>query len=335
MRGKRPAFVCVLLLAAGCDMGGGKPDDTHGPNLHAIATFPANGDGTECGANAPDDCGVPLGTPIEIRFDRFLLPKTVSLGSVRVYSGTPANSIYLGVTYDVVERVVTMRPAFGYRLFPGILYQVELLQPPKDEGAGFQAFDGAPLVQEGSVPLRFSFRTARLPMEAPPKAPEPTCTEALDLFERAGCTACHAEDGEAPMGLRLDSGDALRATAIGHPSREVEGPDVGRVLVDPARFGLGQSRIEPGSPSRSYLMYKLLLQPENFGEGCESAHSVPVPDGTCLAASDAERERIADWFVRLDPMPLRGALPRGLSDLRLLAGFIQAGADTRSCDRPE
>jgi hypothetical protein len=337
MHPERPILAIALLLVAGCDVGGEPRDVANEPDLHAIATYPANGDGTECGVDAPDDCGVPPGTPIEIRFDRFLLPKTASLASIRAYSSGEAQSLYLMPTYDVVERVVTFRPAYGYRFLPGLLYQVVLFQPRKDDGAGFRAFDGAPLAQEGSVPLRFSFRMSRIPgvAEAPPPEREPTCAEALELFERGGCTACHASGRDAPLGLRLDSGSALQETAVGQPSREVEGPDVTRVLVDPARFGLGQSRIEPGSPSRSYLMYKLLVRPENFGTGdaaCKTTHLVALPDGTCLAPTAAERARAAEWFVRLDPMPLHGALPGGVSDLRLLSDFIRAGADTGACE---
>lgn len=331
MRGRRRAFASALLLTAGCDIGEEPVSGAMGPDLHVVATFPANGAGTECGSDAPDDCGVPLGSPIEIRFDRFLLPKTASLQSIRAYSSGPAQSMYLTPLYDVVERVVTFRPAFGWRFVPGLLYTVELFQPRVNDGAGFRAFDGAPLVKEGSAPLRFSFRMARRSASEPEPAREPTCADALDVFRRGGCPACHGDDG-APMGLRLDSGDAIASTAVGRPSQEVEGPDVARVLVDAERFGLGQSRIEPGSPSRSYLMYKLLVSEENYAGACETSHLVSLPDGTCLAPSEAERRRLADWFVRLDPMPLGGALPAGVADLRLIADYIRAGADTRACE---
>jgi hypothetical protein len=137
------------------------------------------------------------------------------------------------------------------------------------------------------------------------------------------------------MALRLDSGASLRETAISRASREAEGPRAGATIVDPARFGVGMPIIDPGSPSSSYLVYKLITKPENFGSGdaaCATAHLVPLPAGTCLPASAAERAQLQDWFVRFDPMPPSGDALAGVRDLRTLSDFIRSGASTLGCE---
>jgi hypothetical protein len=137
------------------------------------------------------------------------------------------------------------------------------------------------------------------------------------------------------MALRLDSGASLRQTAISRVSREVEGPRAGVPIVDPARFGVGMPIIDPGSPSSSYLVYKLVSKVENFGSGnaeCATAHLVPLPEGTCLPAAAAERARLQDWFVQLDPMPPGGDALAGVRDLRTLSDFIRSGASTLDCE---
>jgi hypothetical protein len=273
--------------------------------------------------------------PIEVRFDRYLLPKTAVRQSILVYSGDRGNSVLLEPTYDVLERVVTYRPGFGARLTPGIVYEVALTLPDEDpNGYGFRAFDGAPLVR-GDVPLHFSFRTARSAPPAPADAPLPGCADALAVLSATGCGSlgCHTSDGHGPMGLALDSASALRDTAIRRVAHETDsGPYTGRPLVDPPRFGLDMSIIDPGSSETSYLVYKLLVNPENFGGRCETRHAVELPPGTCPLASDAERARLHDAFVALDPMPPGGAgIAQRLDGLRTLLGFIDAGATTAGC----
>src|SRR5581483_5969906 len=126
-----------------------------GPPLHVVAVFPPPGAGEACPPASPDDCGVPINSPIEVRFDRFLLPNSVSRAAVSIFSGTIDNGLFLAPAYDVLERVVTLTP-YG-RLLPGVVYEVELTLPDTDpNGFGFRAFDGAPL-EKGGVPLKWTF----------------------------------------------------------------------------------------------------------------------------------------------------------------------------------
>jgi hypothetical protein len=294
--------------------------------VHVVAAFPAAGAGEDCPVNAPDDCGVPLGTPIELRFDRYLLPKTVGREALALYTGATANGIFLEPEYDVVERVVTFRP--GSPLTPGVVYEADLTLPDEDpNGFGIRAFDGAPL-EKAHVPLRWTFRTSRLNAAAVAAVPGPSCDDAVKILGGAGCARCHTGDADAPMGLALGSAAGLLKTAIAHVAHEASTwATPSNALGDPPRFGTAMTLIAPGNPSGSYLLYKLLVNPGNYGPdgSCESTHTVPLPDGQCLAPSAAERTRLEDWFVAGEPMPPgKAALPGGIGDLRRLVDFVQS-----------
>jgi hypothetical protein len=304
----------------------------HGPDVHVVATFPVDGAGTECDGNSPADCGVPVDAPIELRFDRFLLPNTVAGHSLGVYSGR--SFARLEPTYDPVERVVVFRPGYGSTLVPGVLYEVDLPSPDTDpHGYGFRAFDGASLAPTAS----FSFRTARAPVvRKVAAAPPPTCAQALGVFASGRCLACHGPNADAPTGLALHSGAALDATAINRVAHEVDTAETaGSPLGDPPRFGTALPIIDPGSPATSYLIYKLLVSGANFGStgaACDSDYAVASPSAGCLAPAADERRRLGDWFVSGDPMPPPpSSLAAGIQDLRLLRDFIAAGADTSDC----
>ncbi len=269
---------------------------------------------------------MPIGSPIEVRFDRYVLPNSVSRRSISVFTGTIGNSLFVAASYDALERVVTFRPQYGSQLTPGVVYQVELTLPQKDpNGFGLRAFDGAPL-QKGHVPLKWSFRTSRVARAAPPAVPPVSCDDAVRLLARGGCAHCHTGTSDAPYGLRLDSARGLADTAIGRPAHEASTWAIPSTTLDePPRFGTGMALIDPGNPGTSYFFYKLLVNPGNFGPdgACTTTYSVALPPGECLVASPAERARLADWFVAGDPMPPgHGALPGGLSELRALATFI-------------
>lgn len=243
--------------------------------------------------------------------------------------------------YDVVERVVAFRLPFGNLLAPGLLYHVELVTPLDNETGdcpsgprcfGFAAFDGAPLSRTNAVPLKFSFVTARETPSAAPAAAPPTCFEAWSAFARSGCSSggCHS-GSDAPMGLRLDSREGLVDTAVAHVAHEADtGPVSGEPLIDPLRFGTEMPIIDPGAPATSYLLYKLLVGPRNFGT-CDTKYRVAMPSGVCPAPPAAERQRLLDWFVRLEPMPPGGELDGGTATLNLLQAFIAAGAETDTC----
>lgn len=355
--------VLALPVVAGCDYGARELRSSLGPPLHVVATYPADGAGIDCSSSKPT-CGVPIDTPLELRFDRFLLPETAVRQSIVYYTGRARTPVLLDPSlpelipsYDPLERVVRFLLPEGATLVPNTLYTVEFpvagvaAAPPRDVPVldwGFRAFDGAPLDEQGI--LRISFRTGEH-RAAAPVPPPPTCDEIVALLRcegtgqacrspgNAGCASCHVDAKLAWHGLRLTSRDNLVDTAIGHVAHQTEvGSTTGVALDQPERFGAAMPIIDPYRPENSYLLYKLLIGPSVYGpslgeiQDCASAYSVAVPSeamgARCLEPSEAELERLRTWFVRGDRMP-----PPDVDELyvfrrevRDVMSFIRAGA---------
>jgi hypothetical protein len=300
--------------------------------LHVLSTYPADGAGVGamlgaagatsdiCGAgDTSGDCVVARDTRIELRFDRFLFPLGLSAG-LRLYSGNPADPVPLDVSYDPIERVVAFRPVAPIVLEPDALYTAEVLPTPQ-LGSGFWAFDGAPL-EAGSAPLRFSFVTGAEPTTQSPlpvrSNPPDTCTTLTQgsaptakVFDRCASSGCHTNTGQdAAMGLALNDPWGVKYTAIKRVAHEADTGEVaGAPLPVNLRFGTGMPVIDPGSPATSYLVYKLLRKPQNFGPapdfGCTATEypELPLPGGACTYASVEELTALREWFSRGKPMP--------------------------------
>ncbi|HYP75010.1 MAG TPA: Ig-like domain-containing protein [Polyangiaceae bacterium] len=330
----------IAALASGCDLGPRDDAAAHGPPLHLIASYPADGQGTNapfaadvtCDTPTPD-CAVPTNVAIELRFDRFLLPSGLNWG-LSLYTGNPpANGVALQVDYDMIERVVVYRPTRA--LQPNTLYTAQLVSYP-NPGQGFWALDRAPL-EEADVPLRFSFSTGAGPRAepAPVRPPLDTC-ESMTQGPFDSCAGCHATKPDAqtappsnypPMGLDLSSPRGLYYTAIRQVAHQTETGNsaTGEGLQSPARFGVQMNIVDPGSPATSYLMYKLLRKAENFGADaerptCVTGYHAPVSDLDCLPPPEAERTRLREWWVLGDPMP---------KDARSADGELIPAATTR------
>jgi len=355
----RGLLLAAAALTSGCDLGPRDIAAGHGPPLHLIASYPADGQGTNapfgaevtCDEPTPD-CAVPTNVAIELRFDRFLLPQGLSSG-LSLYTGNPpANGLYLLPEYDMIERVVVYRPT--RHLQPNTLYTAQLMPSP-NPGQGFWAFDRAPL-EEGPVPLRFSFSTGKGPRTVPaPVVPAPDTCASMSQGPFDSCVSCHITkpDPETtppskfpPMGLDLSSERGLYYTAVHQLAHQTEigNSATGPGLQSPARFGVQMNIVDPGSPATSYLMYKLLQKPENFGASGEPASCVtgyhsPVSDLACLPPPEEERVRLREWFVLGDPMPKDGTSSMGETiptattrdNLVRISSWIAAGA---TCPEP-
>ena len=287
---------------------------------------------------------MPIDVVFEIRFDRYLLPATAARQSFSLYSGEESNTVprsrrgpALTPRYDVVERVVTYSLPTNVFLQPNTHYTAELVVPVQDGDVGFRAFDGAPLDEETTLSVSFLTSNQRA-MPAAPDRPSGTCSSTLATLNRS-CTGggCHGSNDQM---MRMDFSDAsaLHRTVVGHVAHQTEtGPTTGVQQQNPARFGVGMPRIDPGRPDNSYLMYKLIAAPENYREGdddanrCGTAYSAAVDPVHCVPASPEENERLGRWFLRGVAMPraLEGeAEPRFLvrSELFDLQSFIRGGA---------
>lgn len=326
-----------------------------GPNVQVVSTYPEAGAGITCALDDPA-CGVPTDVTVEIRFDRFLLPSTATRQSIRFFTGTPSNVVpaaragsELVPQYDVVERVVRYRLPAGVELVPRAVYTVELVEPDASPLGGFRAIDGAPLDRDGL--LSWSFRTGDGPSgDESPVAPSCDAVfcgafghagSGCELPLTSGCAAshCHGEPETQPrQGLSLASREAVDRTAVARVAHQTEvGPTSGETLQNPRRFGVQMPIIDPGRPSNSYLLYKLLLAPEAYlaNEGdpaCESVRNRAALDPElCFAPHPDELVRLREWFVRGDPMPRPDHEPRFLRqrELHTVQDFIRAGA---ACD---
>lgn len=347
-----------LALALGaCDVAQPDVASGRGPEVRLLGAYPSDG----CGTGPDPDCVMPPNGSIVLRFDRFLNPATVNRQAIRVYSGDPDafSGLLFNVAYDPVERVVEFKLPGGYAYHPGALYHYELVVAQSPDDFGIQAFDGAPLAADDAR-LRASFVVADAPVELPSEPAPPTCADIVQhVFssELGGCTtaSCHRSSGNvvagqdlgaAPHGLWLDSRANVRNTAIGRIARQTEIGDEsgGRPETRGPRFGVRMALIAPKNPGASYLLYKLLRNPRNF-EACGSggqgpfctdadphvtAHpALPLGKRQTVAPSPEELERLREWFVRGDPMPLdpKGlGLSIGLDGLRAVSAFIADGA---------
>lgn len=265
---------------------------------------PRNAQGLGCDRSEPE-CTVPTNTPIRLEFDRPLWPSTAVRQSISIFvKQGAAYSPFLAPSYDLLTQSVDFR--MTGTLLPGVLYQVRLPIAESASDAGFRAFDGAPL-DDGAVLTSSSFFTADGPRDMPPMPSfdEPTCAQVLDLFESTCVSSCCHGATAPAMGLALNSADALANTAILRVAHQTEtGSTLGASFVEPQRFGVAMRRIDPGRSYASYLVYKLLLNRDNFGPCSAGSSFCSLPRANdCLPLTDAESERMAGWFVQGEPMP--------------------------------
>ncbi|MFC1641960.1 Ig-like domain-containing protein [Myxococcota bacterium] len=344
----------MVAMVAACDPGVGREHERLGPSLHLVASSPADGEGLECLPGGSADCGVVRSSPIELRFDRFLLPATAVRQSITFYTGVEDEYVWVEPHYDLIERVVRYALGPGQALRPAVRYTVRIVRTDQNEpGYGFRAFDGSALAASGSAPLSFSFRTQDQSASPMPVEPPPSCSEVMAVFRRGGCSHCHQSErtpdcspgdisamgptcsGTTGMDLDLSSAAAVRSTANSRVARQTDQEATsGIALRNPERFGTAMPLIDPGRPENSYLLYKLLAHRGSYGPApCRnSTHRVDL-GSHCVAATPEETQRLRDWFVRGDPMPPGPNSPLQANDLRAVQHWIASGAGTNRCDQ--
>jgi hypothetical protein len=324
-----------------------------GPPLRVVSTYPENGEGFDCPISDLE-CGVPIDAVFEVRFDRYLLPSTAVRQSFAVYSGIDTNPPLgadvpaLTPRYDLVERVVTYELPPGVTLQPNTHYTMELIVPKKENDFGFRAFDLAPLDDGGT--LTASFLTSNQRKTPGPTTADGTCNGTVATLNTSCVfSGCHNRD-DREMGLDFSEPNALVRTTIGRVAHQTEtGPKTGTPTQNPDRFGVAMPLVDPGRPDNSYLLYKLLLSPENYwflhgepgepGEPdvpdvpdlCGTRHQAPVGEGcVSVLAAPEENERLQDWFLRGVGMPRSREGKETIFlerwELRDLESWIRAGA---------
>lgn len=280
---------------------------------------------------------------IYLRFDRFLLPSSISRQSVCLRPAVGAVKSYTDCTggltilpsYDPVKREVVLRQQPGARLSLGTTYTVTLFVPTVEGtcdsdiagSCGIRAFDRATLAE----PYTFTFTTTdvdpgTLPDDAAP-APD-FCGDkgAATAFLACSYSPCHAESQDGKLGpaegLDLLDVEGIRGTAINHVAHQTEmGEHADDPEETPARFGRAMPIIQPKSPGDSYLMYKLLV-----GENLASAKSAFTP-----SADEIARLR-ASLVVGMPMPPSEGSSSELDEEFVLnLSAWIAGGAPTPTC----
>jgi hypothetical protein len=301
---------------------------------------------------------MPVNGVVQIAFDRYLLPSTITRQAVVLVDGNGAplaSSLAPRVLYDPVARTVTVarptEPDVPW-LVEGQLYKIQLRIPTGDrDDDGLRAVDRATL--EPSQPREIAFFVGPAVPGADPEPRVSFCGDVMPIFF-AKCSAgpCHGNT-RAGAGLVLSSAAGVAATAI---DRVAQGANTGaRAGIPEAAgrvFGVDTPIIKRGSPAESWLLYKV----EIAGSPAPGSSAAPnvvctLPDGQIVApappyepaapaqtfASDGERAVLSDHVLgREMPYPLPGSTsysdqPLTFEERERLRLWIQQGASVNDC----
>jgi hypothetical protein len=332
---------------AGCDLGT-QHDEPHFGSGLTVHVVDAN-----VGAKKPP---LPLGERIELFFDRLLLQTSITRQTfvlTDLKDNTPGTPPTL--TYDPVARVVVMYPQTP--LMACQTYKVTMITPQSATDAnGVRAIDGATLDPAASPVIEFQVACggdaggdgggAGAP--APPIPSVDFCSQVIPILQsKCDGSTCHG--GPLPAaGLRLDSPQAIAATAIG---RVAQGANTGaRGTAQPASLLFGQDMpiVQAGTPGNSWLMYKMLLA---VPPACSSTAGAAPCDASVPGVmnnvhteawedmSTSERGTLTNMVQgREMPFPSNpsatlgmAAEPLTLDELELVNDWILQGAPVNAC----
>jgi hypothetical protein len=346
----------VAVLAAACDVGA-PADELYDRGLPVhLVTY-------NVGTNTP----LQVGQPVELGFDRLLLPITVTRQTfILVDEAASTVAITFAIAYDPVARVVTLTPE--QPLSAGHTYNVSIESPnnPTDS-TGLHAIDGATMDPETPRAITFQVVAAT---GTPPVTCNGIvgpcmsfCADIQPIFEY-DCTAgtnCHLAK-PPPLGLGLydppdDTASIILATAINRLS--VESTMGALSEPGPPSFHFGQdmpiidtttvtdpNTLAPvgptgsGDPGDSFLIYKVLMA-EPGGSPPPVSGGTPLPTSVYSMPwdplSDGERATLASLIPGRE-MPLPSLVgpqpnPNGLpvDSLERLSLWIAQGAPLSNC----
>jgi Bacterial Ig-like domain len=278
-------------------------------NVGDAITFTAN-----VGTNNPlpvgDSTGKPV--PIEIAFNRLLMPSTVTRQNIFVYqSGAAQVTITPTIAYDPVARVVTVTPPSP--LTQGQSYTLQIVAPKYvTDPSGLHAIDGA--ILDPSHPSSVTFSVGSSQSQAASLPSMDFCNDIGPLFSLSpscnNLSGCHNKNDPAEglvLGIPQNQTLGIQSTAIGRASQEVATGPLSQPEPPSDHFPYGMPIIDPGSngngdPGNSYLLYKVLM-----------AVPLPADGGTPLQPysvqpydfTDGERQALASLIPgREMPFPV-------------------------------
>lgn len=303
--------LAAASVAFACDVEGTQRDQkTLGPAITILGTsIDANG------GVVPSD-GV-----IQLAFDRYLLPSTVTRQSYVIVDNTnkPLETAALKTLYDPVARTVTIVGPDGpgnLWLTPDQSYKLVLLVPtdPRSDLGGFRAIDRATLYPHQK--LEFVFRAGAPTRKTQIDPAVDFCADILPIFTlKCSSRTCHGATDNAATSLILASSEGVRVTALGRVAQGSNtGPRANTPASTPPLFGVDMEIIKPGDPGSSWLMYKIELAPHPVIDagpaptvvctppGGESSIPPPSPSYATLApartnADELERAILNDYVL--------------------------------------
>ncbi len=279
---------------------------------------------TLLGANVGPERPLAAGGSIELAFDRFLLPVSVSRQSFVVKRVDGQVAVSPVVTYDPVARVVTLSRQSGSPwLEAGQSYRVELPLPDFDAGVspsqvgGVRGIDGATL--DPSSQRMIGFSVSATPSTQGPAPTTNFCRDVLPIFEnKCSSGSCHGPAGgqsRPASGLVLTTASGVALTAIGRVAQASNTGPRAQASAPTVRFGVDMPLINPGVPGDSWLLYKMLLAlppettPVTRRSKCDGTQgAVPISTDALYttpftrAVSASERARLGE-VVGGQPMP--------------------------------
>lgn len=205
---------------------------------------------------------MPADGAIQIAFDRYLLPSSVSRQSIALVDASRqalATDLAPVVVYDPVARTVSLLPPKQPWLTEGQTYTLLLGIPEGDsDQGGVRAIDRAKLFADQPREIAFLVGPKKNAQFEPPVS---FCRDVLPIFT-AKCSqpTCHGNGDQAAASLVLDTSAGVGATAL---NRIAQGSNTGPRSANPPAggrtFGVDMPIVDPGNPGNSWLMYKVDL----------------------------------------------------------------------------
>lgn len=220
--------------------------------------------------------------PFVARFDRRVLPRSVSRATVRLESGVVRPR--LSVRYDLLTQSAIAVPFSGDPIAPGVEWRLVI--------EGVEDLDGRAMEE----PYVAHFRSG---IELGPGVVEPmpmTFADIEPIFTRR-CTGsrCHGPDPPA-LGLDLSSAIGVRDTAINQPARSFPSGTIGPAGGAGAPVFAGLPLIEvlagAGHPETSYLVYTVLADPHVVGAPMPPA----LRDVATAGLTPEELRTLSEWI---------------------------------------
>ena len=297
------------------------------------------------GANVGTNKPMPANGAIQLAFNRYLLPSTVTRQSITVTPVGTAPAPPPIVKYDPVARTVTLQnPSEGQPwLVEGQSYRVSVKTPSDADTGGLLSLDGASLAEPTSIQF----------LVGPPGTPfaEPKvslCEDILPIFA-AKCqgNGCHSDSGgKAAASLVLDTTIGIKGTTLGRPAQGANTGGKAQALAPGRVFGINMPLVDPGNPGNSWLLYKMLLAPlpkagTPLSYTCTSPLAPSVvytPNGPYSPAPTDRETAVLQDYVPGREMPYPVAkptvyeeLPLTFNERELVRIWIAQGADAPDC----